>query len=223
MVFMVEGAAECPFCALVSDGRSPVWAHLFPGTEHDEVILASESFLAVLDTAPLAEGHVLIVSKAHLTSLAALPESEREELALMRRAVQDRLRAEYGPFTYFEHGAASFARHAGACIDHAHLHLVPGRCDLLPHVARDHPGIESFPEYEQALDHFAGRAYLIFARDFDPVFGVDAPACATQYLRRVMTRAGGSKQLWNWRDCVRWADALSIRDQLIRAAGRLRR
>lgn len=77
---MFDGPAECPFCALVSEGRSPVWDYLFRADSTDEIILRSASFLVILDTAPLAEGHLLIITKAHISSLAGLTTPERAEL-----------------------------------------------------------------------------------------------------------------------------------------------
>lgn len=219
---MLDGALECPFCVLISDGRSPVWEHLFRADSGaDEVILRSRSFLVVLDTAPLAEGHVLIITESHVSSLAGLSRPERDELDAVKRDAESLLRKAYGPISYFEHGAERFARHAGACIDHAHLHLVPGDFDILPYVARDYPEVESFASYAGVLESFAGRPYLMFGREPDQIFGVHAPACATQYLRRLVSHATGSRTMWSWRDCVRWADALSIRDQLISARNKL--
>jgi diadenosine tetraphosphate (Ap4A) HIT family hydrolase len=213
---------ECPFCVLSAEGRSPVWDHFFQAENGDEVIFRSDSFSVVLDTAPLAEGHVLIITDRHMSSLAGLSKTEREKLRVVKRDAESKLRDVYGPITYFEHGAESFARHAGACIDHAHLHLVPGDVDIFPLVAHDYPNVESFTSYENALESLAGRPYLLFGRDTGPVYGAHAPACSTQYLRRLVSQAAGSKAAWNWRDCVRWADALSVRDQLLNARNKLR-
>ncbi len=220
---MFDGPAECPFCALVSEGRSPVWDYLFRADSTDEIILRSASFLVILDTAPLAEGHLLIITKAHISSLAGLTKPERAELDSVKHDAESLLGEAYGPISFFEHGAEKFAKHAGACIDHAHLHLVPGDFDILPYVARDYPDVESFPSYERVLEAFAGRPYLLFSRKSDQVYGVHAPACATQYLRRLVAQATGFRTMWSWRDCVRWADSLSVRDQLLNARMKLGR
>jgi diadenosine tetraphosphate (Ap4A) HIT family hydrolase len=220
-VGIFDRTLECPFCILIVEGRSPVWDHLFHTENGDEVIFQTESFLVVLDTAPLAEGHLLIITDRHMPSLGGLSKTERDELHAVKRDMESKLRKVYGPITYFEHGAESFTRHAGACIDHAHLHLVPGDIDMLPRVARDYPNIESFVSHKDALDSLAGRAYLMFGRDTGPAYGAHAPACATQYLRRLVSEAAESKAIWNWRDCVRWADALSVREQLLNARDKL--
>lgn len=213
---------ECPFCVLMEEGRSPVWNYLFPAENSDEVIAQSESFLVILDTAPLTEGHLLIVPDRHVSSLAGLPRPERDELHAVKCEAESKLRKAYGPIMFFEHGAESFARHAGACIDHAHLHLIPGDIDILPHVARDYPDVKAFTSYDDVLDSLAGEAYLMFGRDAGPAYGAPAPTCATQYLRRLVSQAAEVGTVWNWRDCVRWADALSVREQLLDARKKLR-
>lgn len=213
---------ECPFCVLMIDGRSPVWGHLFNTDNDTEVIFQGESFSVVLDTAPLAEGHLLIIPDRHVPSLAGLLKSERSELYEVKQYAESMLEDVYGSIIYFEHGAETFARHAGACIDHAHLHLVPGDIDILPNVARDYPDIRSFTSYKDALDDLAGRAYLMFGRATGPVYGTHAPVCVTQYLRRTVAQASRSEAMWNWRDCVRWADALSVREWLLNARQKLR-
>ncbi|MET8864385.1 HIT family protein [Nonomuraea sp. NPDC004580] len=212
---------ECPFCVLAVDGRSPVWSHLFPADTGNEVICENGSFLVVLDTAPLVEGHLLIIPDRHITALASLPEIERDELYAAKREAELRMREAYGRFTYFEHGAESRGRHAGACIDHAHLHLLPGDIDLLPHVARDYPEIQAFTGYGDALDGLAGRAYVMFGREPGPVHGAHAPVCATQYLRRLVARETEREAVWNWRDAVRWADTLAVRERLLSARTKL--
>ncbi|MFG1696785.1 HIT family protein [Nonomuraea sp. NPDC049309] len=212
---------DCPFCVLTAEGRSPVWSHLFPAENGDEVILESSSFLAVLDTAPLAEGHLLIIPDRHVTALASLPEPERDELQDVKHVVESMLKEVYGPVLYFEHGAESRGRHAGACIDHAHLHLVPGDADLLPHVARDYPDVRVFASYGDALDGLAGGAYVMFGRQAGRVYGASAPVCVTQYLRRLVARQTQPQAGWNWRDAVRWADALGVREQLLAARTKL--
>jgi diadenosine tetraphosphate (Ap4A) HIT family hydrolase len=54
-----------------------------------------------------------------------MSKEEFEELAGVKRRIGKVVRATYGRSTAFEHGAASFSKNAGCCIDHAHLHIVP--------------------------------------------------------------------------------------------------
>ena len=77
---------ECRFCQIVS-GEVP--AH---------VVLDDESVVAFLDNRPLFPGHVLLVPRAHLETLADLPDELVQPLfrsaRRLARAVQDAFDAE---------------------------------------------------------------------------------------------------------------------------------
>ncbi len=53
--------ADCVFCGLVA-GSSPAF-----------VVSSTDAFLAFLDTRPVFKGHVLVVPRAHVDVLSALP------------------------------------------------------------------------------------------------------------------------------------------------------
>ena len=82
----------------------------------------------------LVEGWVLVVPKEHCISLGALRAKlrGRHEVEERNRAV---LRQRYEkPVVAFEHGPSAGNHGTGCGVDHAHLHLVPLACDLLPFV-----------------------------------------------------------------------------------------
>jgi diadenosine tetraphosphate (Ap4A) HIT family hydrolase len=212
---------ECPFCALVEDGNSPVWKYLFGDTDGTETLFRTEHFTVILDTAPLVQGHLLVVSKDHIPSLASSAPAGRQELIETKLETEDRVRFAYGPCTFFEHGAFSFSRNAGSCVDHAHLHIVPGIYDLSRPVSADFPAAAEYKDYAEALDSLRGKPYLLFGNDASRVTGTVAPVCATQYLRRLVAGLARAHHRWNWRDCIRLADTNSIRTDLIRARDRL--
>jgi diadenosine tetraphosphate (Ap4A) HIT family hydrolase len=212
---------ECPFCTLVEDGVSPVWRYLFPTATGGEVLWTSDLFTVALDTAPLVEGHLLVISNNHVTSLASIVQDANVPLRQAISTAEELVSRAYGDFTYFEHGAMSFARHAGACVDHAHLHIVPGRYYILPDIARDYPDVTCYPNYEAALRHFARTPYLVFGASDIGAYGVSAPVCATQYLRRLISRRANVVDKWSWRDCIRQADSLHLREQLERTRSML--
>lgn len=213
---------ECPFCAVILGGASECWYSLFGDTDSTEVIRRGIECTIILDTAPLARGHVLIVSNEHVPSMAKLSRSGRAELRQTVSDVSQSLTRAYSPPTLLEHGAHNFARSGGACIEHAHLHLVPGDFPILPRLVRDFPEIARLADYEDALDALGGQAYLFWKSPTLGSFGVSAPVCATQYLRRLVAAAAGTPARWNWRDCIRHAAALGIREDVIAAAAILR-
>ena len=214
---------ECPFCVVEEDGRSPIWTQLMGDDSTSDVLLETENFVVVLDTAPLVIGHTLIVTRRHIGSMASSGVSVREELLALKSRVVKAVESAFGPTTRFEHGAAGARRAAGACVDHAHLHVVPGIYDLRPSIAKDFSSIRSFGGYREALAEFDGLPYLVVEVDNGGTVGTEAQACTTQYLRRLVAISANANERWNWRDCIRWHSALGLKSDLLEARSVLRR
>jgi histidine triad (HIT) family protein len=104
---------DCIFCKIVA-GQAP--AH---------VVCEDERTLVFMDLFPVADGHVLLVPKAHCTNLLdAAPDDLAAVGARARgvaRAIRDVL-APDGIGAFQLNGAA-----AGQTVFHYHLHLIPRR------------------------------------------------------------------------------------------------
>ena len=108
---MADGPADCIFCRIV---RREAPAH---------VVFEDERTLAFMDIFPVADGHTLIIPKAHCDDLFG---ADRDDL----RAVIDRSRelahairrvlAPDGLGVFQLNGAA-----AGQTVFHYHMHLIP--------------------------------------------------------------------------------------------------
>jgi histidine triad (HIT) family protein len=101
--------ADCVFCGVVA-GSSPAF-----------VVASSDVYLAFLDTRPVFKGHTLVVPRAHVDVLAALPAAD---LALyfgfvqrVAVAVEDALGAG-GTFVAMNNKVSQ-------SVPHLHTHVVP--------------------------------------------------------------------------------------------------
>ena len=73
-------------------------------------------------------GYVLVFPETHVDSTLSILDSEAESFRLFARSVLREVEKAFGPTTVFEHGSCSISQsRRSACIDHAHLHLMPGR------------------------------------------------------------------------------------------------
>lgn len=99
----------CAFCAIVS-GESPA-----------EVVFEDEETVAFLDYKPLLPGHVLVVPRAHILTLAALPDALVAPffatVRRMARAVEAGMAAE-GSFVAINNKISQ-------SVPHLHAHAVP--------------------------------------------------------------------------------------------------
>jgi histidine triad (HIT) family protein len=102
---------ECRFCAII---RGEMPAH---------VIFADDISQAFLDRRPLFPGHVLLVPRAHLPTLAELPEKLTgtffNNVRLLARAVEEGMAAE-GSFVAINNRVSQ-------SVPHLHVHIVPRR------------------------------------------------------------------------------------------------
>jgi histidine triad (HIT) family protein len=109
--------SDCPFCAIVA-GEAPA-----------SVVREDDLTLAVLDIAPVSEGHTLVLPREHASRLDALDEATGGHLfqAGMRVAAalrsSDRIDAQGVNFLLSDGPAA------GQEVDHVHLHVVPRHDD----------------------------------------------------------------------------------------------
>jgi diadenosine tetraphosphate (Ap4A) HIT family hydrolase len=204
------GDVECPFCRAFKAGASPCWEILFPGEPTTDVLWTGRAYTVFVDTAPLVPGHLIIVSNTHVTSLAKVSPEHWPELAEIRAKAIDALTLTYGAPTLLEHGAADSVRRAGACVDHAHLHVIPGNFHLLSRLSQHFPNISPFRNQEEALQALGNKPYIYYEEPIGPSYGVVAPMCISQYFRQLVSLAAKLPERWNWRDCIRSAESMGI-------------
>ncbi|TDD71440.1 HIT family protein [Actinomadura rubrisoli] len=154
------------------------------------VLARDGDFLLMPDVAPLAEGHLLLVTREHHQCAGEFGEGMWTRARLWRDRVARLYREAYGSdeLLLFEHGPGS-SQGGGACIDHAHWHFLPGTLGLRGVVEeRGRPGAPA--------DHAAlracfrtGRSYLLIeeagSATVHPGDGV-----RSQFLRWAVMAAG---------------------------------
>lgn len=163
------------------------------------VIARDADFLLMPDVAPLADGHVLLVTQEHYQCAGAFGRPLWERALSWRDRVAGLYRRAYGDggLLLFEHGPAS-PQGGGACIDHAHWHLLPGIRGV--RAAVEGQGLPGTPAGHAVLRaHLrTGRSYLLVEEDgiatVHPGDGV-----RSQFLRWAVTAAEGGGT-WRWQE-----------------------
>jgi len=184
---------DCLFCS-IQDIASP-------SNPEDEIIDETEHFYAKAALGHFVFGYTLIISKEHFASFAYVPEQLFPELEAFRNRVLDKLHNIcQHPIATMEHGAISRCRRGGACIDHAHLHLIPLATDLYPILSKSF----SFGELDSISDLRRFKdiqtPYLYYQREGFRGHGVELPQdVPSQLLRRIACQELGEPELWDWR------------------------
>jgi diadenosine tetraphosphate (Ap4A) HIT family hydrolase len=192
-------SSRCILCDIIA-GRPwvPFRSLYSPEEAESEVLLESENFVVIADVAPIVEGHLLIIPKAHGFALSSLEPPLLEELAsLQDRVVAAQARAYTRPIL-FEHGAGAAAGSSVACIDHAHLHVVPVQHDPSAELFRSF----TFKPVAQLSDlHPAGvrSAYLYYEDRDGRKWGTEIISIPRQFFRRVLCATQDPSVPWDWR------------------------
>jgi ATP adenylyltransferase len=106
-------AATCVFCdsQVRDEGRALIVAD-------------RPTCFVILNLYPYNSGHVMVVPRRHIATLAALEPTELTELASLTRLTEMALTRAYGPEGI--NVGLNLGRPAGAgIVDHLHIHLVP--------------------------------------------------------------------------------------------------
>lgn len=215
MMWRREDVGDCVFCDMAEDGASVHWQFLLGEEQGTDVLRRGNEYSIALDTAPIVPGHMLVIPKGHYTSMAQVPVSYWPELEDHKGWVKRLLNQKYSEsVSFFEHGAGDIVRRAGACVDHAHLHVVPGDYNIEPILRRSYPNLRLFGNQADAFDFFGKQPYIYLENSSGKIYGAEAPECSSQFLRRLFAAAAGKPQRWNWRDCIRLADEMGIRNEI---------
>lgn len=162
-------------------------------------LLESDRFVVTSCIGPLVAGHVMVVSREHYPSLAAMGSDaieEYEELISRVRALQ---LYRDGELLEAEHGATD-ADCGAACVAHTHIHLLPGfgqygtMFDGVLDVIYSGKNL-AFPD--------TSRPY-IFLRGADQLTRIyDSTGMPPQLVRQTICSDTGRED-WDWQACPRY-------------------
>ncbi len=107
-----SGAHSCIFCEAALREREPL------------VVAEGDTAFVILNLYPYNSGHLMVVPKRHIGSLAGLTREELAEIMLLTQRCEIALTEVYQPQGI--NVGITLGRPAGAgVVDHVHVHLVP--------------------------------------------------------------------------------------------------
>lgn len=173
--------------------------------EASSVIYEDDHIYVMPDISPLAVGHMLVVSKKHFQGYGGADVETIRSLEIFleyyRRKIGGRT------YTLFEHGA-TVPYHAGASIDHAHMHIVPFEIDMKATLEREFGegircGLGELGRFGEKK-----KAYLFF-KSGNEIKGRAYPVgeIESQYLRKVANQLVRRKSDFNWKRTYRDTEA----------------
>lgn len=183
---------ECEFC---QEFRSGVCEHLSGSTRR--ILYEDQDFVVLPALGAFVEGYLLLCSRAHEPSIASLDSERLRRFELLLGFVERVLAQEYSRPWIFEHGMTAGSGSAGGCIDHAHLHLLPGNLRL-EECIRGLGNVEELRDWS-ALGRWRDRPYILLRGPETKPMICEAPSgLPSQFLRRHAAESLGIGDEWNW-------------------------
>jgi diadenosine tetraphosphate (Ap4A) HIT family hydrolase len=185
----------CEICDELNDNK-PHWDTT---KIKDRTIIFDKALIVVAALGALTEGHLLLFTKQHYSSLAHLPQplynQLEKNLAFLRPYVQKKYKI--API-FFEHGPSEDERE-GSCIMHAHLHCLPTTVLFTREVASQYP-TKPVKKLEELADFKSTKhGYLFFENQIGQRYVViPKKPFPSQYMRQVIAKGMGKPDEWDW-------------------------
>ncbi|MFG1948799.1 HIT family protein [Nonomuraea sp. NPDC048826] len=112
------------FCQELSGHADTAFKSVYGGDPPERIISRSENLALLVDMSPLCVGHLLLVPNGHYVSFAEVVKEYCAEVEHALDRIFDFYVESIREPVILEHGS-SLEMDRGACISHAHLHVLP--------------------------------------------------------------------------------------------------
>jgi hypothetical protein len=179
--------ADCPFCP--SDTAKP-------RLDDFDTVLASFADCRLTPTLGMfIEGYFLLIANAHITSFGHLPDQALSNIEQQIDDIIATFAPYFGSYLTFEHGSAGTeASGRPACIEHAHIHLIPVADVAGDHLRRE-LGWSVIPSFV-SLATFDKLNYFYLALGGEHLILPDSKL-PSQWIRREVASVLGVDN-WDW-------------------------
>lgn len=162
----------------------------------NRVLLRSRHFVVVPALGPLVPGHALVVGRRHAGGLLTTAEQVQEDYARLASRLRAHCALRGRDLLELEHGGTTPGGR-GPCIDHTHVHLLPGLSHCIDVLEGRLPRWEAAPPAEAVA-----RPYL-WVRNAAEARWYDATRAIGQEARRAIGRALEIDD-WDWAVSPGW-------------------
>jgi diadenosine tetraphosphate (Ap4A) HIT family hydrolase len=189
-VTRVKKVSDCLFCRVVSrSGEDLPW--------HDQPLVHMPGVGAVIPgLGAFVPGYVLIFPQEHVESILEIPPSVSRQFSELVMRTTKAVSKAFGPATVFEHGSCSRAEiRRSACLDHAHLQILPGSYGLRNKALSSAALVQSDRVEAAKKLKDAGYVYL-HEPQCEPIYAADPGI--SQFFRRAIAANLNISDEWDY-------------------------
>lgn len=186
----------CPYCSNISGvGQRP--PDSTARTPFDTALAIGETTVLVPTVGVIVPGYLLAVTREHVLSFAQLPGESLRAVERWLEQLLPTLSESFGEYLVFEHGSGGWRKQAGsgACLVHAHLHLIPGFSHMTSLLARDL--CASRLESLEQLTAMSNDNYVLMGRP-DHWYATEKIDLPGQWIRRRVAAELGRPDEYDW-------------------------
>ena len=121
---MSHRCASSDFCDELAGAAETCFFRTYRGDPKSRLLGQTENLAVIADLFPLTSGNILILSRLHHLNFAQVVEAYPSEIKALLNLLLPQYVQTFGRIAMLEHGSAE-KMVDGACITHAHLHLLP--------------------------------------------------------------------------------------------------
>jgi ATP adenylyltransferase len=181
---------SCELCSAIIDSKKAnrkIW---------NTTLYETQNFLIIPSIGPLVLGQVMIVSKDHDINLLSMSKEYIKEFLEIAKHFEVVIG---GNALFAEHGSFN-DQTGGKCIDHVHVHILPGFQDYF-NILDDILPISSVSDAPDKVfdQHSIESPYILTFNSQNQVRLYEAYNSHSQMVRRAICAKVGRND-WNWRD-----------------------
>lgn len=181
----------CDFCAEFAQ----------PITSRSRIVRREKGIISLPSIGCFTDGYLLVLPERHVPSFSHLTDDELSAGLAHAESLRRKLEPIYGAYLIAEHGAGASCDLGAACVDHAHIHLIPmgSRTTAVkerycnrggrPMTTSGLNGFRTFTDTSYVALSIAPNQYEFWPADRFP----------RQFVRQVCADLLGLSEFYNWR------------------------
>lgn len=197
-----QEGGECEFCDEVRlAGTAATRNVLLNGqlSTYSRLIRRTSVVDVLAGLGSLVQGYLLVVPRRHVDSVGELSLAEMDEVMRDCGEMSHRIVETFGgEVAMVEHGSSGETAGSGACITHAHVHLMPisGRSQIEEFMC---PGMHPINDLEPLRQSAArSESYYLVGDGHSALFFTEGPELPSQFARRQWARLLGREAEYDW-------------------------
>lgn len=198
--------SSCTLCKQIMDDKLPDEFIVKSGIRN-RIFAHSTNFLSIPSISPITAGHVLILPKFHIKSIAQVDATYHYELISFVTEIIELIKTIFDIPIIFEHGIGE-GKIGGCGVDHAHLHIIPIGLNIGKSAAKKlhilyNTKSTSLIDFLKITNK--QESYLFYGLDINNIDYIHDDIIPSQLLRKLIAGRIG-KSHWDWKELYGWHD-----------------